>query len=89
MQSTLNRQLKQSLDEATKTPEQRDISASEYLQQRKQNNHEKDKQEKLIHDQSNATTATAISYEMDADEDGYGEDNQLGDPDQMNIGNYS
>lgn len=45
LQSTLNRQLKQSLDEATKTPEQRDVSASDYLQQRKSINNSKSKQQ--------------------------------------------
>ena len=36
MQATLNRQLKQSLDEATRTPEERDMSAAEFLQARKE-----------------------------------------------------
>lgn len=49
MQATLNRQLKQSLDEATRTPEERDMSAAEFLQARKE---QRRKQQEMIDENS-------------------------------------
>lgn len=47
MQSTLNRQLKQSLDVATRPPEQRDQGFIDYLEERK-NTEIRPKQQRIV-----------------------------------------